>query len=233
VLRLVLRTQPRSGPFAIGGSAKMRPVNAHGERTACAGLIGGLDTLDSIPCARRRRRPLERFIMKTKIITNLRRCALLIAFAAALSLSPVFADGEGGAKKTGPRDGEGGVKKGPRDVAGGVKKGPRDGEGGVKRGPREGDVPRTGSAETGRGTSMEGKIITIVADNRGRMVSGEGQAMATAQMREQLRRIVASANGRKVLIRADQGMSAAAIQSLIKECQSAGIKNLFLSPPGR
>ncbi len=25
VLRLVLRTQPRSGPFAIGGSARMRP----------------------------------------------------------------------------------------------------------------------------------------------------------------------------------------------------------------
>ena len=28
VLRLVLRTQPRSGPFAVGGSVKMRPIRS-------------------------------------------------------------------------------------------------------------------------------------------------------------------------------------------------------------
>lgn len=160
-----------------------------------------------------------------------------LVVATLAVLSPVaHADGDGGQKRTGPREGEGGVRKGPRDGEGGVRKGPRDGEGGVRKGPgdgeggvRRGPADGEGGVRRAPGGGEQGNAITINLDNRGRMVMGEGQLLATDRMREELRNLAARANGRRIVLRADQGISTIALQSMINECQRAGIKNLYLS----
>ena len=125
---------------------------------------------------------------------------------------------EAGAPRRGPRDGEGSRPAGPRDGEGAPRKGPRDGEGAPRRGPGDTGAP-----------SAESRVVTIKADANGRMIGGERRLLDSKQTRTELRRIAATANGRKVVIRAEQGMSAAALQSLMRECQAAGIKNLFIS----
>lgn len=124
---------------------------------------------------------------------------------------------EAGAPRRGPRDGDAGRPKGPRDGEGVIKPGPGDGENGPRKGPQD----------TG-GTSPESQTIVIDVDDRGRILNGERRAMDTNQMRAELRRIAATANGRKIYLRADRAVPFQAMQSLLRECQAANIKNLFL-----
>jgi len=121
--------------------------------------------------------------------------------------------GEGGGRAA-----EGAVRRGPRDGEGAATKGPRDGEGKVRQVPRDSGDP-----------SLEAGVITVNADANGPMLGGGNRPLEAAQMQSELRRIAATANRRKVMIRAERAMSAAALQTLVRECQAAGIKNLFIS----
>lgn len=154
-----------------------------------------------------------------------------------------------GAVRRGSRDGEGVAKAGPRDGEGGVRRGPRDGERPAGMGPRETGARRPSPeaqagrrmpAESGNRRSAEGEgrhTSERVAENRlvipvnakGQVLSSEGQVLSQSDMRAELGRIAASANGRRIYVQAEQGIATAELQSLVKECQQAGIKNLFLS----
>lgn len=146
-------------------------------------------------------------------------------------------DGEG-SKLSGPRDGEGAVRRGPRDGEGakprgprdgeGVRRGPRDGEGGAPRGPRDGEGVRRGPADGEGGRSAEaadGLVLNV--NSRGQLLA-EGRVLSPSQRVNYLRRVAASARGRKIYLQAGQGASMTSIQNLIRECQTAGMKNLYL-----
>jgi hypothetical protein len=140
-------------------------------------------------------------------------------------------DGEGAAR-TGPRDGEGGARPGARDGEGAMRRGARDGEGGVRSGPRDGEGGRRGAAEgEGRG-SAEGGNLTLNVDAAGQLLAN-GRAMTAKQRAAYLRQFAANAGGRKIYIRASRGTSMASLQNLIRECQKAGIKNLYMAGNGR
>ena len=148
-------------------------------------------------------------------------------------------DGDG-APRTGPRDGEGTLRRGPRDGEGAPLTGLRDGEGAMKRGPRDGEGVRRGptdgegrpSAEGDGRRNADGTSLTMTVDTSGNLLAN-GRPMNSKQRMSYLRSIATQANGRKVYIRAGRGTSMAGLQALFRECQNAGIKNLFLSQTGR
>lgn len=135
---------------------------------------------------------------------------------------------EAGAVRRGPRDGEGATPRGPRDGEGAVRRGPRDGEGAVPRGARDGEGGRRGPAdgEGGRSAESDGGLILNV-NSRGQLIA-EGRILSPSQRVNYLRRVATGARGRKIYIQASQGASITSIQNLIRECQSAGMKNLYL-----
>lgn len=149
-------------------------------------------------------------------------------------------DGEGAARP-GPRDGEGVMRRGARDGEGAPKSGPRDGEGAVRRGPRDGEGARRGAADGEGRPSAEGEGrpsaegsggVTLNVDTSGNLLAN-GRRMNSKQRVDYLRGVAKQASGKKVYIRASRGTSMSGLQALIRECQNAGIKNLFLSPQGR
>ena len=134
-------------------------------------------------------------------------------------------DGEGAGRR-GPRDGEGNMKRGPRDGEG-VRRGPRDGEGAAPRGPRDGEGAGRGPADGEGAPSAESGGLVLNVNSRGQLVA-EGRVLSPSQRVNYLRRVASSARGRKIYIQANQGASVTSIQNLIRECQVAGMKNLFL-----
>ncbi|MGB0580096.1 MAG: hypothetical protein ACPGVU_10375 [Limisphaerales bacterium] len=136
-------------------------------------------------------------------------------------------DGEGAGAR-GPRDGEANMKRGPRDGEGGVRRGPRDGEGAAPRGPRDGEGGARGPADGEGGRSAESDGIVLNVNSRGQLLA-DGRVLSPSQRVNYLRRVSAGARGRKIYIQANRNAPMTSIQNLIRECQVAGMKNLFLS----
>jgi biopolymer transport protein ExbD len=106
----------------------------------------------------------------------------------------------------------------------------------MERGParaterdREGGEAREGQPRNGG----EARFLTIPVDAGGRMTSAEGNVMAVEDMRAELRRLASTANGRPIYIQANQGIPTESLQSLVAECQRAGIRNLYFAPARR
>jgi len=147
-------------------------------------------------------------------------------------------DGEGAARPD-QRDGEGAMRRGARDGEGAPRSGPRDGEGAVKRGPRDGEgrpsaegQGRPSAEGEGRPSAEGSGGIMLNVDASGNLLAN-GRRMNSKERVDYLRGVAKQANGRKVYIRASRDTSMSGLQALFRECQNAGIKNLFLSPQGR
>ena len=74
---------------------------------------------------------------------------------------------------------------------------------------------------------MESDGIILNVNSRGQVIA-EGRVLSPSQRVNHLRRVAAAARGRKIYIQAPQGASMTSIQNLIRECQVAGMKNLYL-----
>ncbi len=140
-------------------------------------------------------------------------------------------DGEGAARP-GARDGEGGARPGARDGEGTMRRGPRDGEGGARPGPRDGEDGRSGPADGEGGGSAESGNLTLNVNAAGQVLAN-GRVLSPVQRAAHLRQVGTAARGRKIYIRASNGVSRAALQNLIRECQKAGMKNLYMAGTGR
>lgn len=133
-------------------------------------------------------------------------------------------DGEGAPRPGVRRDGEGMPRPGVvRDGEGAPRPGVRrDGEGGVQRGPRDGGgVSREGQPQ------QQGIMIRVNA--RGQVIAGDNRPVPIETVRATLKKLAAGANGRPIVIKADQGMPTASLKALIEECEKAGVKNVSFS----
>ena len=73
----------------------------------------------------------------------------------------------------------------------------------------------------------------IRVNARGQVIAGDNRPVPIDTVRATLRKLAGSANGRPIVIKADQGMPTASLKALIDECEKAGVKNLRFSGPAR
>lgn len=165
-------------------------------------------------------------------------------------------EGDGGAKKTGMRDGEGERKPGARDGEGGNKKpgtregdgekprsgerdgekprtGARDGEGARKPGMRDGEKPRTGERDgkprEGRADSSaseSGETITLHVTKAGDMVRVGEEEIAMNRLRGHLSNFLPEHPGAKILVTGDSDVPLGALHNTVDAVRDNGNKNV-------